>query len=139
MAVHLADIDAGEPAVRTLATAASSSSGIFRSLARVVERAERQDAQRMLPAHKSGGNRAQGAVAPTGHHRLAALCHRLARQLGQLVAVAGKDHARLAAMTGEEVGDLRARAALPGWIPRRIENAGDDGRSGHGIVEHLPS
>ena len=139
MAVDLADIDPGEPAGEEIGDGRLELQRDLQILGEVVERAQGQDAQRVLAAHQRRGDRAQSAVAAAGHHRLAPLRHGLARQFGKLAAVAGKDDTGLAAMTGEEVRDLLAGLLRPVGARGAIENAGDDGRSGQGIVEHLPS
>ena len=96
MAVDLADIDAGEPAGEEIGDRCLQLHRDLQVVGKMVERAERQDAERVLGADQRRGDRVLGAVAAAGDDGLAALRHGAARELRDLAAARGKEDARSA-------------------------------------------
>ena len=104
----------------------------------MVERAERQDAERAVGADQGRGDRAQGAIAAGGDDRLAAVGHGAAREVRDLAAILGKDDTRLRAVAGEQGGNLVACLPGPVGAGRGVEDARHDGRTDERMVCHGP-
>ena len=86
LAVDLADVDAVD---LPLGDQPDGGLGIGRELevaGEVVERAERQDAERHLAVHQHRGHGPDGAVAAAGHHRIGPRLHRRAHGVADLLA-----------------------------------------------------
>ena len=71
----------------------------------MVERAERQDAERLLGAGEERGDRAHSPVAAARDDRARAVRERASREPLHVPASAREAHARLDAARGERLGD----------------------------------